>query len=94
MEEDEIESQLLYDTDSDCATDDSKNGEEESDFEIEVNEEPSCSSATWGPPDQHGKSGVNNYSGRDVGLNTNEAPHVNKESKSSKFVTPLGILMT
>jgi hypothetical protein len=49
MEEDEIERQLLTDTDSDCATDDSESDEGEIDSENEVDEEPS-SSATWGPP--------------------------------------------
>jgi hypothetical protein len=43
--------------------------------EPEVDQEPSSSSATWEPPDQHGRS-VNNYSGGAVGLNTNAFPDV------------------
>ncbi|PNF16268.1 hypothetical protein B7P43_G11642 [Cryptotermes secundus] len=57
-----------------------QNGEEARDSETEVDEDPSYSSSTGGPPDQHGRRGVNNYSGGAVGLNINEAPHVNKDS--------------
>jgi hypothetical protein len=71
---------LIIDTDSDCATDDSENGEKASDPATDVIDEPLSSSATWGPQAQHGKRGVNNYSGEAVGLYTNEAPHVNKDS--------------
>jgi hypothetical protein len=67
MEEAKIERQLLIDTDSDCGTGDSESGEEGRGSETEVDEEPSSSSATWGPPDQHGRRGVNNYSGGAVG---------------------------
>jgi hypothetical protein len=80
MEEDEIERQLLIDTDSDYGTDESECGEEGRGSEPEVDEEPSSSSATWGPPNQHGRRSANNYSGGAVGLNTDEAPHVNKDS--------------
>jgi hypothetical protein len=77
MEDIEIERLLFNDTDSDCATD-SESGEESGESETEV-DEPS-SSATWRPPDQHGSRGADNYSGAAVGLNINEAPHVNKDS--------------
>jgi hypothetical protein len=80
IDEAEIERQLIIDTDSECATDDSENGEEANDPETNVIDEPLSSSATLGPQAQHGKRGVNNYSGGAVGLNINEAPHVNKDS--------------
>ncbi|PNF35735.1 hypothetical protein B7P43_G16134 [Cryptotermes secundus] len=80
LEEAEIEKQLINDTDSDCGTDDSESGEEAAGSETEVDEDPSSSSATWGPPAQHGRRVVNNYSGGAAGLNINEAPHVNKDS--------------
>jgi hypothetical protein len=60
MEEAEFERKLLIDTDSDCGTDDSDSGEEGRGSETEVAEEASSSSATWGPPNQHGRRGVNN----------------------------------
>ncbi|PNF23240.1 hypothetical protein B7P43_G18268 [Cryptotermes secundus] len=53
---------------------------------VEV-EGSSPSSATWGPPDQCGWRGVNNYSGVAVGINITAAPHVNKDS------TPLCVFM-
>ncbi|PNF40831.1 hypothetical protein B7P43_G16582 [Cryptotermes secundus] len=80
LAEDEIEKQLIIDTDSDCGTEYSDSGEEITGSEPEVDEDPSSSSATRGPPQQRGKRSVNNYSGGAVGLNTNEAPHVNKDS--------------
>ncbi|PNF42631.1 hypothetical protein B7P43_G01270 [Cryptotermes secundus] len=79
--------QLIHDSESECCTDNSESGVEESESEIDFDEDPSSSSATWGPPHQHGRRHVNNYSGGAVGLNTNEAPHVNKDS------TPFCIFM-
>jgi hypothetical protein len=78
MDEREIERQLIVDTDSDCGTE-SESGEDASTLESEV-EESSSSSPTWGPRDRHGRRSVNNYSGGAVGINTNAAPHVNKDS--------------
>ncbi|PNF34863.1 hypothetical protein B7P43_G03728 [Cryptotermes secundus] len=52
-----------------------ESGEEARGSETEVDEDPSSLSATWGPPDQHDRRGVNNYSGGAVELNINEAPH-------------------
>jgi hypothetical protein len=63
MEEEKIERQLLIDTYSDCGTDESESGEEGRGSEPEADQEPSSSSATWGPPDQHGRRSPNNYSG-------------------------------
>jgi hypothetical protein len=36
----------------------------------------------WGPPQQHGKGGMNNFSSGAVGINLNEAPQVNKDYTS------------
>ncbi|PNF14142.1 hypothetical protein B7P43_G17736 [Cryptotermes secundus] len=80
LEEAEIEKQLINDTDSDCGTEESESCEQTTGSESEVDEDPSSSMATWGPPAQHGTRVVNNYSGGAVGLNINEAPHVNKDS--------------
>ncbi|PNF42548.1 hypothetical protein B7P43_G06920 [Cryptotermes secundus] len=87
LKEAKIEKQLIIDTDSDCGTEDSESGEETTGSEPEVGEDPSSLLATWGPPAQHGRRVVNNYSGGAVGLNINEVPHVNKDS------APLCILM-
>jgi hypothetical protein len=86
LENDEIERQLIIDSDSDCCTefDDDWGYEDEDDEELQ----PSSSSpSSWGPPQQHGRRGVNNFSGGAVGINLNEAPHVNKDS------TPLCVFM-
>jgi hypothetical protein len=69
----------LCDTNSVCGTDDFDSGHDGS-SESEVDEEPLTSSTTWGPPHQHDRRGVNNFSGGAVGINLNEAPHVNKDS--------------
>jgi hypothetical protein len=58
MDEAEIERQLICDTDYDCGTE-SMSGEEAWSSESEVDEDSSSSLPTWGPPDQHGRRGVN-----------------------------------
>jgi hypothetical protein len=64
LEGDEIGRQLIFDTDSDCFTEDEDNDwgyEEEDDEELQ----PSSSSpSSWGSPQQHGRRVVNNFSVR------------------------------
>jgi hypothetical protein len=95
LEEDEIENQLLWDTDSDCFNDSEDSALESGSKEKEKtgSSHPlpppppsSSSSLLWGPP-QHDIRGSNNFSGGATGVNLNEAPHVNKDS------TPLCIFM-
>jgi hypothetical protein len=45
------------------------------------------SPSSWGPPQQHGSRGTNNFYGGAVEINLNEAPHVNNDS------TPLCVFM-
>ncbi|XP_033607870.1 uncharacterized protein LOC117282423 [Cryptotermes secundus] len=93
LENYEIERQLIFDSDSDCCTEDEDNdwGYEDEDDEELVQPPPSSlsslssSPSLWGPPQQHGRRGANNFSGGAVGINLNEAPHVNKDS------TPLSV---
>jgi hypothetical protein len=95
LEEDEIENQLLWDTNSDCFTE-SEDGAPGSGSEKEQETGPkhpppppqpsSSSSSLWGPP-QHDRRGSNNFAGGAVGVNLNAAPHVNKDS------TPLCVFM-
>jgi hypothetical protein len=88
LEEDEIENQLLWDTDSDCFTE-SEDGAPGSGSEEEEETgpkhllpppQPSSSSSSLREPPQHDRSGSNNFAGGAVGVNLNAAPHVNKDS--------------
>jgi hypothetical protein len=96
LENEEIERQLIFDSDSDCCTEDEDNdwGYEDEDDEQLV--QPSSSSlsssslsspSSWGQPQQHGMRGVNNFCGGAVWINLNQAPHVNEVS------TPLCVFM-
>ncbi|PNF17185.1 hypothetical protein B7P43_G06584 [Cryptotermes secundus] len=95
LENYEIERQLLFNSDSDCCTEDEDNdwGYEDEDDEELVQPPPSSlsslssSPSSWGPPQQHRRRGVNNFSGEAVGINLNKAPHVNKDS------TPLCVFL-
>jgi hypothetical protein len=92
LEEDEIENQLLWDTDSNCFTEDGApdSGSEEEAGPKHPLPPPQSSSSSLsslcGPP-QHDRRGSNNFSGGAVGINLNTAPHVNKDS------TPLCVFM-
>jgi hypothetical protein len=56
MDEDEIERQLVFDTDSDCCSEDEDNGwgyEYEDDEKLvqpPLSSSPSSSTSSWGPP--------------------------------------------
>ena len=56
--------QLINDSESDCCSDSSDSGEEGSESEMDFDEDPLSSSATWGPSRQRGtRSSVNTFSG-------------------------------
>jgi hypothetical protein len=69
----------LCDRDSDCGIDDFE-GRYDGSSGSQVDKEPLSLSTIWGPPHHNDKSGVNNFSSGAVGINLNEAPHVNKDS--------------
>jgi hypothetical protein len=94
LENDEIERQLIFDTDSDCCTEDEDNDwgyEDEDDEELQPSSSSLSSSSSlpssWGTPQQNGRRDVNNFYGGAVGINPDEAPHVNKDS------TPLCVFL-
>jgi hypothetical protein len=93
MDEDDIERQLIFDTNYECCSGDEVNGwdyeyEDDEDL-VQLSLSSSSSLWSWRPPQQLGRRGANNtrISGGAVGININEAPHVNKDS------TPLCVFM-
>jgi hypothetical protein len=97
LDNEEIETQLICDSDSDCYTEDEEGNAYDKGCEDENGEEftrssspplSSSSSSSWGPPEQHSRRGVNNhFTGGAVGKKPNEAPHVNADS------TPFSVFM-
>jgi hypothetical protein len=82
MDECETERQLIFDTHSECCSEDEDNGWCYGyEYDEELVEPPlSSSSSSWGPPQRLGRRGANHFSGGAVGINLHEAPRVNKDS--------------
>jgi hypothetical protein len=78
LEEDEIERELMFNSDLDCCTEDEfHDWEYEDEDDKELVQPSSLSSSSLGAPQQHGRRSANNFSSGAAGVNLREAPHVN-----------------
>jgi hypothetical protein len=91
LRDEDIESELICDTDSDEYFEDSLSEEDEDDFADEQQPPPPIQqqrqNTKWGLQSQANQPHVHQYAGGDRGKKHNEAPHINKDS------SPLSVFM-